>query len=98
MIALITDNMPTGEAFCDNRLALSDSHDEQVQIYEKLTKLWGNKMEPGVMNNSTKRLLLFTPNVSTWHMIIENWSNSVLVPINGCSYQFFVNAIVNCIG
>ena len=45
--------------------------------FEELTRWWGCKGEPGVMDESAKRLLLFAPDAKSWSTIRDNWNNVI---------------------
>lgn len=48
--------------------------------FAQLCRMWGDKCYPGEMDNSAKRLLLFAPDTSYWHMISNCWDNVVIIP------------------
>ena len=47
--------------------------------FEELSKMWGNKINPGVMNQQAKRLLMFTPEKDSYTQIRNNWDNVIHV-------------------
>ena len=65
--------------------------------FGQLSEMWGwDQEEPGIMNHKAKRLVLFTPNESFWHTIVECWENSCLKPITSSSditYQSITKTI-----
>ena len=71
--------------------------------FGQLSEMWGNKSYPGEMNNTAKRLLLFTPDTSFWHTIKECWNNAVLAPVEestglkDVTYQYMLNMIQNSV-
>ena len=71
--------------------------------FYELTQWWGTRMNPGVMDDSAKRLLLFTPNQPHWTTIRDTWNNVIQyesVAGNGLiehDYKQILNAITNTI-
>lgn len=71
--------------------------------FDELTRWWGSKSSPGVMDESAKRLLLFTPNKKSWNTITDNWSNVIQYEseagdgLEGCDYEQILSAIGNSI-
>lgn len=45
--------------------------------FAQLSEWWGNEYAPGFMDESAKRLLLFTPGKESWVTIRNNWNNVV---------------------
>ena len=41
--------------------------------FAELTDWWGDRQMPGVMNQSAKRLVLFTPDMPGWNEITKLW-------------------------
>ncbi len=71
--------------------------------FGELSEMWGDKQNPGEMDNRAKRLLLFAPDTSYWKRIKEQWNNTVLNPVEeatglqGVSYEYMINTIVNSV-
>jgi len=71
--------------------------------FNELTQWWGSKNYPGVMDESAKRLILFTPNVRSWNTIRDNWNNVIQYESNAgtglsdCDYDQILSAICNSI-
>lgn len=71
--------------------------------FDELTRWWGSKSSPGVMDESAKRLLLFTPNKKSWNTITDNWNNVIQYEseagdgLEGCDYEQILSAIGNSI-
>ncbi len=69
----------------------------------ELTAWWGDRQQPGFMDNNAKRLLLFTPDKPGWSTISQNWDNVLHFPSeagNGLSnveYVQIIDAISNTI-
>ncbi len=45
--------------------------------FNELTAWWGSRQAPGVMDESSKRLLLFTPDKPWWSTIRATWNNTI---------------------
>ena len=45
--------------------------------FNELTEWWGSKSNPGLMDESAKRLILFTPDAPHWSTIRDNWNNVI---------------------
>lgn len=45
--------------------------------FDELTEWWGSRRAPGVMDESAKRLILFTPDMNYWNNIRDNWNNVI---------------------
>ena len=71
--------------------------------FDELTEMWGSKSRPGIMDESSKRLLLFTPNKDWWTTIRDNWNNVIQYEseagagIGDYDYEQILNAISNTI-
>ncbi len=48
--------------------------------FNELTAWWGDKQNPGFVNQNAKRLLLFTPNDNYWSTISDTWDNVIHFP------------------
>ena len=71
--------------------------------FDELTRWWGNAANPGVMDNSAKRLLLFTPDKPSWNTIRETWNNCIHYEsdagngLEEVDYEQILSAICNSI-
>ena len=71
--------------------------------FNELTQWWGNKRCPGFMDESAKRLLLFTPSKDSWTKICRTWNNVIQYEsdagngLSECDYEQILNAISNSI-
>lgn len=71
--------------------------------FAELTAWWGDPQIPGMMNQSAKRLLLFTPDCPYWKDISDNWDKVVHFPsragegLGDQDYGTILNAIYNSI-
>lgn len=71
--------------------------------FGELSAMWGDEEDPGEMDYRSKRLLLFTPDVTFWHTISQNWENTVMRPaaaatgLKDVTYQAMLNTISNSI-
>lgn len=71
--------------------------------FEELTNWWGDSQNKGYINQSGKRLLMFTPDVNWWNNISENWDNVIHYPseagrgLDDIDYQQILNAIYSSI-
>ena len=71
--------------------------------FNELTRWWGSKGNPGVMDESAKRLILFTPSKDSWTKIRDNWNNVIQYESNAgdglrdYDYEQILNAISNTI-
>lgn len=74
--------------------------------FNELTEWWGCKAAPGVMDDASKRLVLFTPSktsntqYSNWARISDNWNNVIQYDctdagkgLSKVNYQTILNAI-----
>lgn len=70
--------------------------------YDELTDWWEDE-QAGKMNKSSKRLILFAPDASSWSEIGINWTNAIHHPAKaGCGledvdYDTILSTIVNSI-
>ena len=46
--------------------------------FGELSEMWGDEDDPGEMDYSAKRLLLFAPDVTFWNTIAKGWENTVM--------------------
>lgn len=71
--------------------------------FDELTEWWGSKRHPGLMDETAKRLLLFTPDKPSWNLIRDNWNNVIQYEsdagsgLKNCDYDQILNAISNTI-
>ena len=71
--------------------------------FNELTAWWGSRRAPGVMDESAKRLLLFTPDAPGWSTIRDNWNNVIQYEseagngLKDCDYDQILSAITNSI-
>ncbi|MDD3219249.1 MAG: VWA domain-containing protein [Lachnospiraceae bacterium] len=71
--------------------------------FQELTEWWGDRQNPGVMNQSAKRLLLFAPEERYWGDITDNWDNVIHFPskagkgLEEVDYGQIIDAISNTI-
>ena len=43
--------------------------------FNELTRWWGTQSSPGVMDNASKRMIIFAPDKRSWNTITDNWDN-----------------------
>lgn len=71
--------------------------------FDELTEWWGSPHAPGIMDESAKRLLMFTPNKNSWNIIKDNWNNVIHYEseagtgLKDNDYSMILNAICNSI-
>ena len=70
--------------------------------FAQLSEWWGTEYAPGFMDESAKRLLLFTPGKDSWVRIRNNWNNVVHyesdeVGLSDRDYGEILDAISNTI-
>ena len=71
--------------------------------FNELTRWWGSKSSPGVMDESAKRLIIFAPNKASWNTITDNWNNVIQYESDAgeglaqCDYDQILSAIGNSI-
>lgn len=71
--------------------------------YNELTEWWGDKYNPGLMDNNAKRLLIYAPDVKYWKNLSDDWDNVIHFPsqagrgLEGLEYEEILNAIANSI-
>ena len=74
-----------------------------AEDFEQLTEWWGSRHAPGIMDESAKRLILFTPSKEYWVTIRSNWNKVIHYEseagkgIAGFDYEQILNAISNTI-
>lgn len=76
---------------------------KMAKDFNELTTWWGSRHIPGVMDEQSKRLILFTPDKYGWNTISDNWNNVIQYESeagNGIAdhdYEEILNAIANSI-
>ena len=71
--------------------------------FNELTAWWGSRTRPGFMDESAKRLLLFTPAKRHYTDICSSWNNVIMYEsaagrgMRDVDYQQILNAIANSI-
>lgn len=71
-----------------------------VSDFRELSDWW---MDPSFMDQSAKRLLLFTPDEPYWSVISDNWDNVIHIPsqagsgLREVTYRQIINSISNTI-
>ncbi len=77
--------------------------DMMPRDFAELSSWWGFSARPGEMDDSAKRLVLFTPDTSYWKKIREEWNNVTLVPVKAAkgleeiAYETVFSNITNSI-
>ena len=77
--------------------------ENMAKDFDELTSWWGNRQSPGEMDESAKRLLMFTPNYPWWSRIKDTWNNSILYEsragkgLDDVDYEQILNAICNSV-
>ena len=67
--------------------------------FNELTRWWGSRTSPGVMDESAKRLIIFAPNKKSWNKITDNWNNVIQYEseagdgLADCDYEQILSAI-----
>lgn len=71
--------------------------------FDELTEWWGDPTQPGWMDNSAKRLLIYAPEKKYWSTISDSWDNVLHFPseagggLQDLEYKEILNAIANSI-
>ena len=71
--------------------------------FGELSEMWGDEDNPGEMDFSAKRLLLFAPDVTFWHTISNCWENTVIRTVKGATglsdvtYQAMLDTITHSV-
>ncbi len=74
-----------------------------AEDFNELTRWWGSKSHPGIMDESAKRLLLFAPGKNGWNQISDSWNNVIMYEseagngLENCDYSQILNAITNTV-
>lgn len=53
---------------------------KMAKDFAELSDWWGDKMQPGLMNQDAKRLLLYAPEVKHWNAIYDQWDQVLHFP------------------
>lgn len=76
---------------------------KMARDFDELTEWWGDPSQPGLMDNSAKRLLIYAPEKKYWSTISDSWDNVLHFPseagkgLQGLEYKEILNAIANSI-
>lgn len=71
--------------------------------FDELTQWWGDPIQPGIMDNNAKRLLIYAPDKKYWNTISDTWDNVLHFTseagsgLQGLEYKEILNAIANSI-
>lgn len=72
--------------------------------FNELTEWWGSRNNPGLMDESAKRLLIFAPDKPSWSIIRDNWNNVIHavtdekdIGLSKVEYTEILDAICNSI-
>ena len=71
--------------------------------FNELSRWWGSKTSPGIMDESAKRLIIFAPAKKSWTTITDNWNNVIQYESDAgmglaeCDYDQILSAIGNSI-
>lgn len=74
------------------------------KTFAELTEWWGYAQCPGIMDNESKRLLIYAPAKEWWTTIAENWNNTLLFAsqagkgLDHLTYDEILSAIAQSIG
>lgn len=74
-----------------------------AKSFDELTAWWGSSQMPGLMDESAKRLLMFTPSFPFWTTIRDNWNNVIHYEseagagLDKLDYEQILNVISNSI-
>lgn len=76
---------------------------KMARNFDELTEWWGDPTQPGLMDSSAKRLLIYAPETNYWSTISDSWDNVLHFPseagkgLQGLEYKEILNAIANSI-
>ena len=76
---------------------------KMARDFDELTEWWGDPSQPGLMDNSAKRLLIYAPEKKYWSTISDSWDNVLHFPseagegLQDLEYKEILNAIANSI-
>lgn len=103
IIAIFTDAPAHEMGF--SKVAPSYPKTGMPTSFGELYRMWGlSAQNPGEMEYSAKRLLLFTPDTSFWHTMKEHWTKTIMrtarekTGLEDISYQVMLDTIVNSVG
>ena len=71
--------------------------------FDELTRWWGSRPHPGLMDENAKRLLLFAPGMKNWTRLRNTWNNVIHFEseagdgLENCDYDSILNTITNSI-
>lgn len=71
--------------------------------FDELTDWWGDRDQPGVMDNNAKRLLIYAPDSKYWSTISDTWDNVMHHQaeagkgLEELEYEEILNAIVGSV-
>jgi hypothetical protein len=71
--------------------------------FDELSAWWGSKYAPGIMDEYSKRMILFTPDAPGWREIRDNWNKVIHYEsdagdgLRDCDYDAILSAICNTI-
>ena len=71
--------------------------------FDTLTEWWGDSDQPGLMDNSAKRLIIYAPDKKYWSTISDTWEQVLHFPssagtgLKELEYEEILNAIKNSI-
>lgn len=83
--------------------SVSNYPNGMAKDFDELTRWWGSKSCPGIMDESAKRLILFTPDKESWNTISDTWNNVIQyvsdagTGLADVDYQQILSAICNSI-
>lgn len=102
IIALFTDAPAHDLGYCKS--APYYPREGMPETFGMLSEMWGDQDQPGEMEHSAKRLLLFAPKITYWDTIQAGWENAVIrtakekTGLQDISYQVMLDTIVNSVG
>lgn len=76
---------------------------DMAKNFDELSHWWGSRSNPGIMDESAKRLIIFAPYKRSWNMITDNWNNVIQYEseagdgLADCDYEQIISAIGNSI-
>jgi hypothetical protein len=83
--------------------AASNYPSAMAKNFDELTSWWGDRQNPGFINQNAKRLLLFAPSKNHWNTISDTWDNVIHFPsvagkgLEEFDYEQIVDSISNTI-
>ena len=76
---------------------------KMAKDFDTLTEWWGDSDQPGLMDNSAKRLIIYAPDKNYWSTISDTWEQVLHFPssagtgLKDLEYEEILNAIKNSI-